>query len=48
MAKLSVAERLRVLEERYAHELLPEEERLEELERILKLKAKIETTAGRS
>ncbi len=48
MAKISVAERLRKLEERYAHELLPEEERLELRERILKLKAKTEKKAGRA
>ena len=47
MAKLSVAERLKRLEERFAHELLGEEERLELRERILKLRKKIET-AGRA
>ena len=46
MAKLSVAERLRKLEERFAHEMMGEEERLELRERILKLKAKTEK-AGR-
>jgi hypothetical protein len=50
VTKISVAEKLRKLEERYAHELLPEEERLELLETIkrLKLKAKTEKTAGRA
>ena len=48
MATTSVAEKLRKLEERFAHELLPEEERLELRERILKLKAKTEKTAGRA
>ena len=48
MAKTSVAERLRRLEERFAHELMGEEERLELRERILKLKKKIETMAGRA
>ena len=48
MTKTTIAERLRKLEERYAHELLPEEERLELRERILRLKKKLETTAGRS
>jgi hypothetical protein len=37
----SVAEKLAALEERYHHELLPEEERLELRERILKLKEKL-------
>jgi len=41
VTKVSVAERLKVLEERYLHELLPEEERLEIKERILKLKEKL-------
>ena len=48
MAAPTIAERLRRLEERYAHELLPEEERLELRERILKLRKKIEMTAGRA
>ena len=47
MAKTSVADRLKTLEERYAHESLPEEERLELRETILKLKAKTEK-AGRA
>ena len=47
MDERSVAERLKKLEERYAHELLPKEERLELRERILKLRAKTEK-AGRS
>jgi len=41
MATTSVAERLKKLEEKFAHELLPEEERLELRERILKLKEKL-------
>ena len=48
MTKISVAERIRKLEERFAHELLPEGERLELRERILRLKKKAETKAGRS
>ncbi len=40
----TIPEKIRKLEERYAHELLPEEERLELRERILKLKAKTEKT----
>lgn len=46
MDTTSVAERLKALEERYAHDLLPEEERLELRERILKLRKKIQTTAA--
>ena len=48
MAAPTIAERLRKLEERYAHELLGEEERCELRERILKLRKKLETTAGRA
>ena len=48
MAKTSVAERLKRLEAKFAHELLGEEERLELRERILKLRKKIETTSGRA
>ena len=48
MAKVTIAERLAKLEEKYLHELLPEEERLELRERILRLKKKAETTAGRA
>ena len=49
MTKTTIAERLRKLEERYAHELLPEEERLKPRERILKLRKKATTIeAGRS
>ena len=48
MDTTTIAEKLRELEERFAHELLPEEERLQLRERILKLKKKTETTAGRS
>ena len=46
MTKATIARKLRVLEERFAHELLPEGERLELRERILKLRKKIETTAA--
>jgi hypothetical protein len=45
MAITSVAEKLRKLEERYAHELLPEEERLELRERIHKLRKKLAVEA---
>ena len=48
MAEKILAEKLRKLEERFAHELLGEEERLELRERLLKLRKKIETTAGRA
>ena len=48
VTKTTIAERLRKLEERFAHELMLEEERLELLEKILKLRKKIETTAGRA
>ena len=48
VTKTTIPEKIRILEARYAHELLPEEERLELRERILKLKKKIATTAGRS
>ena len=48
MAKTSVAERLKRLEAKFAHELLGEEERLELRERILKLKKKATIEAGRS
>ena len=41
MTTTTVAERLKELEARYAHELLPEQERLELRERILKLKTKL-------
>ncbi len=44
----TIAEKLAALEEKHRHELMPEEERLELRERILKLRKKIETTAGRS
>ena len=43
----TIRERLAKLEEKYLHELLPEEERLELRDRILKLKAKTEK-AGRA
>ncbi len=48
MTTTTIAERLKKLEERFAHELLPEEERLELRERILKLKKKATIEAGRS
>ena len=48
MAETTIAEKLRVLEERYRHELMGEEERLELRERILKLKKKAAIEAGRS
>ena len=48
MAKATIPERIRKLEEKYLHELLPEEERLELRERILRLKKKAETKAGRA
>ena len=49
MAEKILAGKLRELEERYAHELLPEEERLELRERILRLKKKATAIeAGRS
>jgi hypothetical protein len=44
--KVSVEEKLRKLEEKYLHELLPEEERLELREAIIKLKKKAEIEAG--
>ncbi len=48
MAKVTIAERLAKLEEKYLQELLPEEERLELRERILKLKKKATIEAGRA
>ena len=48
MTKTTIAERLGKLEERFAHELLPEEERLELYELILKLRKKATIEAGRS
>ena len=47
MTKTSVAEKLGKLEEKFLHELMPEEERLELRETILKLRAKTEK-AGRA
>ncbi len=44
MDERSVAEKLRALEEKYLHDLLPEEERLELRERILKLRKKAART----
>ena len=46
MAAKSVAERLAKLEERYRHELLPEEERIELRERILRLRQRVEEAAA--
>ena len=47
--KTTIAEKLRKLEEKFAHELMGEEERLELRERILRLRKKAEkTTAGRA
>ncbi len=48
MAAPTIAERLKRLEAKYAHDLLPTEERLELRERILKLKKKATIEAGRS
>ena len=48
MTKTTIPEKIRKLEERYAHELLPEEERLELRERIRKLKERATIEAGRS
>jgi hypothetical protein len=47
MAEVTIAERLAKLEEKYLHEPLPEEERLELRERIARLKKKTEK-AGRA
>ncbi len=47
MAKATIPEKLRVLEERYAHQLMGEEERLELRERILRLKKKAEKTTSK-
>ena len=47
MSETTIAEKLRVLEERYRNELMGEEERLELYDLILKLKAKTEK-AGRA
>ena len=47
MIEKSVAEKIRELEEKYLHELLAEEERLELRERILKLRKKATMEAGR-
>jgi hypothetical protein len=46
VTKTSVAERLKELEERYAHELIGEEERLELRERILELRRKATRTTA--
>ena len=45
MAKATIPEKIRKLEERFAHELLPEEERLELRERILRLRKKLAAAA---
>jgi hypothetical protein len=48
MAKATIPEKILKLEERFANELLPEEERLELRERILKLRRNATTLeAGR-
>ncbi len=47
MIETTIAEKLRELEEKYRHELLPEEKRLELYDLILKLKKKLGTPAGR-
>ncbi len=47
MIETTIAEKLRELEERYRHELMGEEERLELYDLILKLKKKPATPAGR-
>lgn len=41
VTKTSVAEKLRALEERFAHELLPDAQRLELRECILRLREKL-------
>ena len=46
MDTTTIAERLRKLEEKYRHELIGEEEQLELLERIRRLRKKIVTMAG--
>ncbi len=46
MAKATIPENIRKLEERFAHELLPAEERLELLEAIKRLKKRAETKAA--
>jgi hypothetical protein len=48
LIEVTIAEKLGKLEEKYLHELLPEEERLELRERILRLRTKAEKTAGRA
>ncbi len=47
MDTTTIRERLAKLEEKYLHELLPTEERLELWERILKLKKKVEMAGAR-
>ena len=48
MDTTTIRERLAKLEEKYLHESLPEGERLELQERILRLRKKAEIEAGRS
>ena len=48
MIETTIAEKLRKLEEKLAHELMGEEERLELRERILRLRKKATIEAGRS
>jgi hypothetical protein len=45
LIKATIAERLAKLEEKHLHELLPEEERLELRERILRLRRKLAAAA---
>ena len=47
MAKVTIAERLAELQEKYLHELLPDEERLELRERILRLREKTQKAGAR-
>ncbi len=47
MIETTIAEKLRELEERYRHEPMGEEERLELHDLILKLEKKLATAAGR-
>jgi ligand-binding SRPBCC domain-containing protein len=48
MADTTIARKLRALEKRHRHEFMPEEERLELRDRILKLKKRAAIEAGRS
>jgi hypothetical protein len=47
MAKATIPEKNRKLEAKYAHELLPEEERLELRDRIARLRKKTEKVGAR-